>query len=812
MCYLCSLSALEGADIDLGSAPAFEAAYTDNPNAQGTTSSGEDLGIRVPFLPATATTPINGILWGTKWKLNTITYSFTQSWQNYQTNNPNDFNQYWLDENQNNVNALMENFTTLNSEQITAARFALDAQYGFGFSVEGFTNLQISPSPGFGGGTIRIANSDDAATAYGNFPVVIDQTTTWAQYFSQGDVFLGSAQDFNPQNSLKTPAAGNYAWVTMLHELGHALGLKHGHQQVPNNTVMLPSEWNTVEFSIMTYTTYVGGLSTGGYSFGWWDAPQTYMMLDIAALQHMYGADFTTNAGNTVYKWTPGNGDTVVNGKTQIDVGGSLNGSEGSNRIFMTVWDGNGIDTYDLSAYRTGVKIDLRPGRGSVFHRDQLADLGGGPNDGKARYNVYNAFQFKEDARSLIENAIGGSGNDNIVGNQANNALTGGAGNDTLSGLAGNDTLNGGAGADRMIGGAGNDIYYVDNAGDTVDESSGSGVDTVRASVTYSMLNTNQTKGSVENLVLLGSASINGSGNNLSNSITGNAGNNALYGYGGNDTISGGAGNDVIDGGTGSDNMIGGAGNDVYVVDSAGDIANETGGTGVDTVRSAVSFDLAGGQVRGSVENLVLQGSASIKGKGNALANVIVGNAGDNVLAGRGGNDKLQGGAGKDTLKGGGGNDTLEGGGGKDKLKGGGGNDTLKGGGGNDTLQGGGGKDKLIGGGGKDVLTGGGGKDIFVFKALKDSKPGKKHDVITDFGGKDKINLKKIDADKSKKGNQKFDFLGERSGFSGDEGQLRYEIKKKKTFVYGDVTGDGKADFMIELKGKIHLDASDFML
>ncbi len=189
---------------------------------------------------------------------------------------------------------------------------------------------------------------------------------------------------------------------------------------------------------------------------------------------------------------------------------------------------------------------------------------------------------------------------------------------------------------------------------------------------------------------------------------------------------------------------------------------------------------------------------------------VVRGRGGDDVLKGKGGNDTLVGGNGSDLLIGNGGHDNLLGNGGSDVLQGRGGHDVLWGGGGKDTIKGGGGKDMLIGGGGKDVLTGGGGKDIFVFKALKDSKPGKKHDVITDFGGKDKIDLSKLDARKGK-GNQKFDFIGD-DAFSEKKGELRFDAKKKNTFVYGDVDGDGKADFSIKLKGAIDLVKDDFVL
>ena len=91
----------------------------------------------------------------------------------------------------------------------------------------------------------------------------------------------------------------------------------------------------------------------------------------------------------------------------------------------------------------------------------QRANLGGGPNGGYARGNVFNALQYQGDTRSLIENAIGGSGNDAITGNATANGLTGGDGNDTLAGAAGNDVLEGGGGVDVEFGGDGNDRFVL---------------------------------------------------------------------------------------------------------------------------------------------------------------------------------------------------------------------------------------------------------------------------------------------------------------------------------------------------------------
>ncbi len=170
---------------------------------------------------------------------------------------------------------------------------------------------------------------------------------------------------------------------------------------------------------------------------------------------------------------------------------------------------------------------------------------------------------------------------------------------------------------------------------------------------------------------------------------------------------------------------------------------------------------------------------------------------------GSNGVDGIVGGAGRDKIKGLKGADLLHGLEGKDHIVGGGGADTLIGGRGADTL---------IGGAGKDKLLGGQGADRFVFKAKKDSPSKKKADVILDFRQKqdDKLVLKKIDAKKGK-GNQKFDFIGD-DDFSGKKGELRFDHKNKKTFVYGDTNGDGNADFVFQLKGKIDLVKDDFVL
>lgn len=283
-----------------------------------------------------------------------------------------------------------------------------------------------------------------------------------------------------------------------------------------------------------------------------------------------------------------------------------------------------------------------------------------------------------------------------LVGQNGDDVLTGNAGIDRLIGGVGNDRLNGGAGGDTLIGGIGHDTYVVDNLADMVTEGVGEGIDIVSATVSYTL------GANVEKLTLTGLGNIDGTGNDLVNTLYGNAGANSLSGLGGNDTLTGNAGDDalnggdgddVLNGGDGTDTLIGGAGadrfngglgadsmsggigNDVYTVDDTGDVVIEALDEGIDTVTASVGFTLGA-----NIEKLTLSGATDIGGAGNDLANTLTGNTGANSLHGLNGNDILNGGLGNDSLFGDGGNDSLTGGDGDDILSGGAGADTLTGG------------------------------------------------------------------------------------------------------------------------------------
>ncbi len=322
---------------------------------------------------------------------------------------------------------------------------------------------------------------------------------------------------------------------------------------------------------------------------------------------------------------------------------------------------------------------------------------------------------FKVDSLSDAVQETSGEGTDTVVASLsaytlaanvenlqlAGVALTGfGNGLDnTLTGTAGNNTLDGGLGADTLAGGLGNDTYWVDNVGDVAQEALNAGLDTVVASIDWTLGD------NLENLQLAGVAHT-GTGNTLNNTLTGTSGNDSLNGGLGADTLIGGlgddtfyvdnasdvtqealaagidtaiasanytlgvnveklqlvgpalsgtgngldntitgtVGNNTLNGGIGADTLIGDAGNDTYYIDNLGDAIQEVAGKGNDTAIASIDNYL----LAANVENLQLTGSALI-GNGNTLRNTLTGTAGNNVLNGGTNADKMVGGLGDDS-------------------------------------------------------------------------------------------------------------------------------------------------------------------
>ena len=226
------------------------------------------------------------------------------------------------------------------------------------------------------------------------------------------------------------------------------------------------------------------------------------------------------------------------------------------------------------------------------------------------------------------------------------------------------------------------------------------------------------------------------------------------------DTLDGGAGDDILQGLGGDDKLDGGAGNDTasYALSATGVTAN--------LADPAANGGGAAGDSFTSIENL----------RGSNFMDSLTGDAGANILAGLAGDDML------------------------------------KGGDGNDTLIGGDGVDRLSGEKGADILTGGAGKDVFLFAKLTDSTAKGGSDFITDFNRmEDKFDLRPIDADADRKGNQSFDFIGKQK-FGMEDGEIRYAFKGGDTIVQADVNGDGKADFSFVIDGEVKLTEGMFFL
>jgi serralysin len=689
---------------------------------------------------------IDGLLGDLRWAVKTFTYSFPALGSYYGSS-------YGEGEN-------VTNFGALNTYQQATVRTALSmyaSVANLSFTEVGETSTAHAD--------LRFAMSDRPSTAWAYFP------TTAAE---GGDAWFNRSE-----GSYDYPMKGDYAYLTFIHEIGHALGLEHPHESG------LPVDRDSLEYTVMSYRSYIGASTESGYVNEYWGFAQSLMKYDVAALQHLYGANYSTNSTNTVYSWSATTGEMFL--------GGIGHGKPGGNRIFLTVWDGGGNDTYDFSNYSTNLKIDLRPGSWTTTSAAQLAKL---RYDGSklAVGNIANALLYKGDTRSLIENAVGGTGADMILGNQANNHLSGSAGNDQLTGGSGNDTLVGGTGTDTATFSGERPQYAISRLSDgsieirdlRSDELDGIdivwavelyqfadkrydvtelGIDPTVATLDTTSLTPSETVSDpvvadpavsdpvVTDPIVIDpvvetptAADLTVSGTDRGNTLHGGAGNDKLYGRGGNDVLVGGAGGDYLSGDSGIDYAS-------YVTATTGVLAN--------LASSSLNQGDAAGDRYSSVASLI----------GSSFADRLVGNSGANT------------------------------------IKGGTGNDTLYGQSGNDVLSGGTGNDTLTGGSGTDVLSGASGADTFVFTAASHSRSSS-IDTIKDFRrGSDHIDLRNIDANTKMGGNQAFSFIG-KSGFGGKAGQLKFD----SGVVSGDVNSDKVADFQIKVAGLSTLSKGDFYL
>jgi serralysin len=257
-------------------------------------------------------------------------------------------------------------------------------------------------------------NYQKDSLAYAYFP--------YEGYEPAGDVWLAQWA------SMARVAPGEAGYATLIHEIGHALGLKHPFDTEAGGwRVTLGGVENTEQYTVMAYSLHPHAefYDTGGHLRE--IEASTPMLYDIAAIQYLYGANLATRAGDDVYSFRP------------------------DEPFLMCIWDGAGNDTISVARFALGCDVDLRAGHFSDIAIRSAPGFGG-TYDGTDNLSI--AFGV------VIENAIGGQGADRLRGNDAANALRGGGGADTLVGGVGNDWLEGGYGRDVLVGGAGADTFY----------------------------------------------------------------------------------------------------------------------------------------------------------------------------------------------------------------------------------------------------------------------------------------------------------------------------------------------------------------
>lgn len=559
-------------------------------------------------------------------------------------------------------------FQPMSAEQQTAVRQILSL-YAQTINVT-FTEVSDAGT----GGQLRFGTSDQTLNGSNGF-AYFPQPGDWA-----GDVFI--ANDWAPN---WTPQSGDYAWFTLVHEIGHALGLTHPFAPSSDGQgSYLSSTYDNQRYTVMSYTwpansTYytVEGSQFGGYA---WETEYVEatgpQILDLFVLQQLYGANTSWNAGDSTYVWSD------------------------AERFFETLWDGGGTDAIDLRGAALSSAIDLRPGAiSSIGIRDTNAELRQGIPDWATsvptpsydgRDNLAIAFG------TIIENAYGGNDGDTITGNDVANLLNGNSGNDSLLGESGNDSLFGGTGADSLLGGDGDDLLVGGNHNDIL--FGDSGTDTAGYAgrrADHVLLNNGTGSYIVRDLV----SDENFDGQDTLTGIEFAAFSDATVALSGTTFLfSALSAAQQVAFNPATDTLF--FDNAIYRARGITWLETSVGGT---TALVLTAYPTSGspktvtlvGMGLADVSEWTLQfadGSRLIVGDNasgsaaDALGNSIAGSAFNDALVGLGGADSIVGNNGDDLLIGDDGNDSLYGGLGADYFYGGAGNDLIDGGGGNDLI------------------------------------------------------------------------------------------------------------------------------
>jgi len=498
-----------------------------------------------------------------------------------------------------------------------------------------------------------------------------DNTLTFAQtthtsgvgayaYYPTSNLKGGDVWTNNRYSNTQDPVEGNYGFYTLMHEIGHALGLQHSFS-------VFSGEEATSKYSVMAYD--------WDYGFS-----ETFQLYDIKALQDLYGANTDYNAGDDTYVLKSGDA--------------------------YTIWDGGGTDTFDASHISTDVVLDLTEGSFSTVGKIDNIAIAYGTIIENATGGSGNDVLAGNDADNIL---LGNAGNDTFYESEGNDIMDGGNGDDTaifdtaLSNFfvlfINSFTLS----LQNTITFVTNTVSYIENfifdgvSQTFADLAATFGTNTVDGTTDHDRL-----EGTELNDEMNGLAGDDFLQAGLANDIlNGDAGNDYLFGEDGLDTLNGGIGDDWLYGGNDADTLNGGDGVDKLYGENGNDILNGNAGR-----------DLLSG---GNGNDTLLGGDDNDRLDGNVGDDILYGDLGRDVLIGGNGNDTLYGGEGNDFLKGLDDDDILNGEAGHDRMYGGNGNDTLNGGDGDDKLYGNDGDDILNGGSGTNRLIGGAGRDVFVF-------------------------------------------------------------------------------------------------